>query len=264
MPRLRHRRHQGYLLALLAVIAVGALIASGWERPTLGKTPSDEITIGHLKIGLGCWESGGRYDIENPRSGAYGKYQIMPANWPSWARLYVGRSKAPQTPTNQERVASGKLRDLKRWLNGWDRVLYWWLTGGRSDRSTWSATAKRYVDGILSMADRAGTPAGRRSIPKACLSTPGDDPSDPRDDNGGNDGDKPPSGKVYTRKVTARSIWIRADVGSQSKAIGYLLHGNIVRVVDHDRDAEGRAWIRIEQNGRAGGWIARWYTQLVK
>ena len=50
-------------------------------------------------------------------SGAYGKYQIMPSNWPGWAKLYIGSSTAPQTPANQEKVARGKVTALYNWLD---------------------------------------------------------------------------------------------------------------------------------------------------
>ena len=35
---------------------------------------------------MGQVESGGNYYARNPTSGAYGKYQIMPSNWPAWAQ----------------------------------------------------------------------------------------------------------------------------------------------------------------------------------
>ena len=58
---------------------------------------------------MGQVESGGNYTARNPTSGAYGKYQIMPSNWPAWARRYLGNPSARQTPANQEIVAAGKM-----------------------------------------------------------------------------------------------------------------------------------------------------------
>jgi hypothetical protein len=95
-------------------------------------------------------ESGGRYDARNPSSGAYGKYQIMPFNWPSWSRRYLGVRGARQTPRNQERVAAGRLADLYRRFDAWDRTAYWWLTGKHGLRDTWSRPATRYVDNVMS------------------------------------------------------------------------------------------------------------------
>ena len=84
--------------------------------------------------GLAQQESGGRYDARNPSSGAYGKYQIMPFNWPSWSRRYLAPRRAPQSPGNQERVAAGRLTDLLPAYGSWDRTAYWWLTGKKGPR----------------------------------------------------------------------------------------------------------------------------------
>nr|DAN80437.1 MAG TPA: hypothetical protein [Caudoviricetes sp.] len=54
-------------------------------------------------------ESGGNYNAQNGRTGAFGKYQIMPENWPSWAQEAGLSADAPQTPENQEIVAKYKL-----------------------------------------------------------------------------------------------------------------------------------------------------------
>ena len=113
--------------------------------------------------GLAQQESGGRYTARNPSSGAYGKYQIMPFNWPSWARRYLRHSTAPQTPRNQERVAAGRLTDLYRAYGAWERAAYWWLTGKKGPRSTWSRYATRYVDNVMAgYRLRRATAAARR------------------------------------------------------------------------------------------------------
>lgn len=54
-------------------------------------------------------ESGGNYNAENGDTGAYGKYQIMPSNWPSWAEEAGIGADAHRTPENQEIVARFKL-----------------------------------------------------------------------------------------------------------------------------------------------------------
>jgi hypothetical protein len=93
-------------------------------------------------------ESGGRYTALNPVSGAYGKYQIMPASWEGWARQYLGNANAPQTAANQEKVAKAKMSSLYRWLGSWRRVAYWWLTG--SDRTSgWSTSSTAYVNKVM-------------------------------------------------------------------------------------------------------------------
>lgn len=54
-------------------------------------------------------ESGGNYNAENSDTGAYGKYQILPSNWPAWAEEAGIGADAPRTPENQEIVARFKL-----------------------------------------------------------------------------------------------------------------------------------------------------------
>lgn len=54
-------------------------------------------------------ESGGSYNAENSDTGAYGKYQILPSNWPEWAEEAGIGADAPRTPENQEIVARFKL-----------------------------------------------------------------------------------------------------------------------------------------------------------
>jgi hypothetical protein len=99
---------------------------------------------------LGQVESGGRYDARNADSGAYGKYQILPSNWPAWAERYLGNADAPQTAANQEKVARGKVHDLWHWLGSYRQVAYWWLTGrdGRTV-SSWSSAAMTYVNKVM-------------------------------------------------------------------------------------------------------------------
>lgn len=58
---------------------------------------------------IGGQESGGDYGAVNGDTGAYGKYQIMPSNWPAWAEEAGIGADAPRTPENQEIVARFKL-----------------------------------------------------------------------------------------------------------------------------------------------------------
>jgi muramidase (phage lysozyme) len=104
--------------------------------------------LARFMAAVGSVESGGNYKARNTVSGAYGKYQIMPANWPAWARRYLGNANAKQTPRNQDRVAAGKMTSLHGWLGNWRRVAYWWLTGS-SKTSGWSKYAKRYVAKVM-------------------------------------------------------------------------------------------------------------------
>lgn len=126
------------MATLLLLTIIGPEATKAGTPPGLGKFMN---AMGHV-------ESGGRYTARNATSGAYGKYQIMPSNWPSWARIYLGNSKARQTAINQERVARGKFTTLFRSLESWRRVAYWWLTGS-SRSSGWSSYATRYVSKVM-------------------------------------------------------------------------------------------------------------------
>lgn len=150
-------RRSAVLVAALATIMVltanGSAVFAAKAPPGLAKFMS----------AVGRVESGGRYTARNASSGAYGKYQIMPSNWPSWARQYLGNANARQSPANQEKVAAGKMSSLYRWLGSWRRVAYWWLTGS-SRTSGWSSYARSYVNKVMRHYAAAG---GTTSPPRA-------------------------------------------------------------------------------------------------
>ena len=154
------------LLVVVAVVlgpAVPALAADPAPKPQ--PTPRG---LTEFMGSLAQVESGGRYDARNPDSGAYGRYQIMPFNWPAWARRYLGRTKAPTTPLNQERVAAGRLTDLYLAYGAWDRTAYWWLTGKQGPRETWSRYALHYVHNVMAgyrMRRATPPPGGVRRLP---------------------------------------------------------------------------------------------------
>ncbi len=143
MPEAVGRRRAVSVALIGAAIVVSIIPAAA----TSAAAPSG---INRFLYALGRVESGGNYYARNSSSGAYGKYQIMPANWPSWAKRYVGSSTAPQTPRNQEKVARGKVIDLHRWLGRWPTVAHWWLTGS-SERNParWSSYSRAYVAKIM-------------------------------------------------------------------------------------------------------------------
>ena len=136
----------GRAVALVAASLIIALVVMA--PPAASAAGSPPAGLARFKAAVGSVESGGRYEARNARTGAYGKYQILPANWPSWARRYLGSATARQTPRNQEQVASGKMTSLHRWLGSWRRVAYWWLTGS-DRRSGWSPAARRYVAKVM-------------------------------------------------------------------------------------------------------------------
>ena len=147
------------------MLATVILLAAVAPVATFAKDPPG---LARFMNAIAKVESGGRYTAQNTSSGAYGKYQIMPSNWPAWARQYLGNAHAPQTPANQERVAAGKFRGLYAWLGSWRRVAYWWLTGSDAT-SGWSASARLYVDKVMTAYKGASStmPTAAKSKPKA-------------------------------------------------------------------------------------------------
>jgi hypothetical protein len=140
--------------ALLVALAA-AVLATGVLVPPVAAHPEPKGLDAFMKA-VGQVESGGRYDAVNPVSGAYGKYQIMPFNWPVWAKARLGDAKAPKTPENQEAVARWRFIHLYHWLGSWPRVAYWWLTGKTNAVEQWTAYARRYVDNVMALAGGKG------------------------------------------------------------------------------------------------------------
>ena len=146
----------------VATLATIVLVGILGPASTLASNPPG---LARFMYAMGQVESGGNYYARNPYSGAYGKYQIMPSNWPSWASRYLGNASARPTPANQEIVAAGKFRSLYSGLQSWRRVAYWWLTG--SSRTTgWSTYATRYVSKVMDIYRGAAS----APVPTAALS----------------------------------------------------------------------------------------------
>jgi hypothetical protein len=135
-------RLKAVLVAFLATIILVGVIG---PASTLA---SDPPGLARFMAAIGHVESGGDYYARNASSGAYGKYQIMPASWRAWASRYLGDPDARQTPANQEFVAAAKFRALYAGLGSWRRVAYWWLTGS-SRTDGWSAYATSYVARVM-------------------------------------------------------------------------------------------------------------------
>ena len=137
---------------MVAILSATLIAALAGPSVSAAKSPPG---LKAFMWAVGQVESGGRYTARNPSSGAYGKYQIMPSNWPSWAKRYLGNANAPQTPANQEKVAAGKFTSLYKSLGSWRRVAFWWLTGSKRT-SDWSAYATRYVNKVMRLYKKAG------------------------------------------------------------------------------------------------------------
>lgn len=91
-------------------------------------------TIDGLMAAIGGQESGGDYDAENGRTGAHGKYQIMPKNWPSWAEEAGLGADAPRTPENQEAVAKYKLSQYLQQYGPEGAMVAWYSGPANAER----------------------------------------------------------------------------------------------------------------------------------
>ena len=152
MPVSAGRRRAVFVTLLATCFVVALLPASAVAKEPPG--------INRFMNAIGQIESGGRYNARNARSGAIGKYQIMPSNWPAWAKKYLGDAKAKPTPQNQERVARAKFIDLWNWLDSWPAVAHWWLTGsGERNPSKWSSYSAKYVAKVITQMGKASDKA---------------------------------------------------------------------------------------------------------
>jgi len=153
----------GRLRAVPAALLVAALVVSIVPAVVNSATPPPGLE--RFLYALGQVESGGSYTARNSTSGAYGKYQIMPASWAAWAKLYLGSSTAPQTPTNQEIVAHRKVTALYIWLDAWPTVAHWWLTGSSERNSSlWSSFSRSYVQKVMTVMGSTVTVAGSSAV----------------------------------------------------------------------------------------------------
>src|SRR5512139_3188799 len=104
-------------------------------------------------------ESGGNYGavgvwVRGDR--AYGKYQVMGANIPSWTRQYYGRSLTPSQFLNnkqaQEAVARGRLKSYYKSYGFTGAASVWYSGNPNLHMSTRSQTGgpsiKGYVDSV--------------------------------------------------------------------------------------------------------------------
>lgn len=97
-----------------------------------------------LLSAIGGQESGGDYGATNSRTKAFGKYQIMPENWPSWSREAGLPEGAEQTPENQEIVARYKLGEYLQKYGAEGAAAAWY---GGEGAVNWGAEARNRKQG---------------------------------------------------------------------------------------------------------------------
>ncbi|MFA5431183.1 MAG: transglycosylase SLT domain-containing protein, partial [Candidatus Omnitrophota bacterium] len=102
--------------------------------------------------GIAKVESGGDYTAQHAKTGAYGKYQIMPSNWGPWAKEAGLEADAPMTPENQETVANFKWNQYMERFGDDQLAATAWFAG--------PGTAQRLMNGdmtVLEKKDANGT-----------------------------------------------------------------------------------------------------------
>lgn len=108
---------------------------------------------------IGGQESGGDYGAVNGRTGASGKYQIMPENWPAWAEEAGIGADAEMTPENQEIVVRYKLGEYYDKYGARGAAIAWYAGEGALNYSEEALNRKQgkgdepsineYADSVL-------------------------------------------------------------------------------------------------------------------
>jgi hypothetical protein len=115
-------------------------------------------------------ESGGNYNAVNGRTGASGKYQIMPENWTSWSAEAGLPENSPMTPENQEIVAQYKLQQYYDKYGPRGAAIAWYAGEGAVDYSENAKNRKQGNGDEPSMNEYADAILARMDIPVATYS----------------------------------------------------------------------------------------------
>lgn len=249
MPELdTHREIRVRSIAVVAALLVlgGSLLLVPQTVDARGEKRVDFTTF---MAGLACTESGGRFEALNDRSGAYGKYQIMPRNWLAWADRYMGNRWAQPTPRNQEFVARQRVLDLFEKRGDWRRVAYWWLTGdGEGNQSLWTGHALGYVNRVMRVAVQAATPGFVPAVPERCFPIAYPDPVVRTE----------PFPRVW---VIGGRVNVRSAPGYENRAVSAVKRGDRLVVLGKRDDPRGEPWLKIGLSDGQTGWVARWFTR---
>lgn len=137
---------------------------------TEGSVPTKEAFI----AAIAGQESGGNYNAVNARTGASGKYQIMPENWGPWAREAGLPEGAEMTPENQENVARFKLGQYYDKYGARGAAIAWYAGEGALSYSQGALNRKQgngdepsineYADSVLGRMGTAVEHKGQRLL----------------------------------------------------------------------------------------------------
>ena len=233
----------GVAALLLSIVIIAALAAS--RADARGQKAVD---LRAFLTGLACTESGGRFDALNDKSGAYGKYQIMPRNWPAWAARYMHNRWAKPTPQNQEFVARERILDLHEKRGSWPMVALWWLTGDNEpNQMLWSNGASRYVEHVMSTAQMAADPRTVGQVKTRCFPA--------------NLGDPEIRTEPYPRsRITGGRVNLRIAAGAENKIVETVRRGTVVAVLGKRYDPRGKPWRKVGLLDGRSGWVAHYFV----
>jgi len=128
------------------------------------------LKLGQFMAGLGAKESHNDYQLVSKISGAFGKYQTLPASWEKWSVQFFGTVVDWHDEKNQERIVGWKLQQRLAWFRAgfpeessvriFQRLAAWWLSPAISDAddpvTEWSAHLKDYVLDIGAILNKKG------------------------------------------------------------------------------------------------------------
>lgn len=138
-------------------------------------TAAAPFDMGRAKAAISGIESGGNYGALGPvtKTGdrAYGKYQVMGANIPSWTREALGRSMTPaeflRDPETQEKVFEHHFgKSVQRYGNAADAASVWFsgrpIARAGNATDILGTTVPGYVNKFMAAYGGGGQPAGGR------------------------------------------------------------------------------------------------------
>ena len=123
-----------------------------------GLKGTDPSVMGRVKASISKTESGGNYQAKGPvtKSGdrAYGKYQVMGNNIPSWTKEALGRSYSVEEfladTDAQEKVFETKMTQAYNKYGTWEDAASVWFSGRPLSKAKNSSdgylTTQQYVD----------------------------------------------------------------------------------------------------------------------
>lgn len=113
---------------------------------------------------IGQQESGGNYSSVNSSSGALGKYQVMPANIPSWTKRALGHSVSTSeylhSPAEQEAVARTILGGYYAKYGAAGAAAAWYSGQPDPNKTYGNPPVYKYVASVLALMAKAPANAG--------------------------------------------------------------------------------------------------------